>query len=125
MGVMIFRPSRQRTDTAWPASREEDCGATDSFHSSVQLRQRVSIFFHPFKGPPVTVFTVSHDPRLLQVQWTGPRTLEIKYPNDSPYPEEFSCLPNAGDVQVMCIGYTPEYGKPVGRMPPVKSRALW
>jgi hypothetical protein len=104
---------------------EEDCGALDSFHSSVQLQERDRGFFHPFKGKPTTVFTVSHDPRLLQVEWTGPRALAIKYPGDFLNPEEFSCQSKAGDVQITCIVYTPESGKRVGSMPPVKRWLFW
>ena len=73
---------------------EKDCGATDSFHSAIQLWQydRASIL-HPFRGREhvATIFTVGHDPRLLELEWNGPHALIIRYPNDSRSPEEFRC----------------------------------
>jgi hypothetical protein len=44
---------------------EEDCGAVDSFHSSVNIWQgRQGFFMHLFgtRGRSTTVFTVRHDP---------------------------------------------------------------
>jgi hypothetical protein len=106
---------------------EEDCGATDSFHSSVQLKQhdRATIL-HPFRGREhvTTVFTVGNDPRLLELEWNGPQALVIRYPNDARSPEEFRCQPRWEDVQISCVPLAPDYSKPVAKMPPVK-RWTW
>jgi len=102
---------------------ETDCGAVDSFHSSVQLWQynRANIV-HPFGGRErvTTVFTVGHDPRLVELEWSGLRALVIRYPNDSRSPEEFRCQSLWEDVQINCIPFVPDYSKPVGEMSPVK-----
>ena len=106
---------------------EEDCGATDSFHSSVILwRERRSFFARLFakRGKSTTVFTVGHDPRLLSVSWKDDHTLIIRYPNDSRYPAEFHCQSKWESVQIECVAYAPDYSQPDGTMPPVQRR-LW
>jgi hypothetical protein len=106
---------------------ERDCGATDSFHSSVQVwRRRQSILANLFgrKGHSTTVFTVGHDPRLVGLEWKESTLLVIRYPNDSRYSEEFRCESRWNDVSIECVAYTPDYSKPVGKMPPVK-RCFW
>ena len=105
---------------------EEDCGAVDSFHSSVKLwerRQRPSAWLLGKQGNSVTVFTVGHDPRLIDLSWKDNRRLLIRYPNDSHDPTEFSCQPQWGTIQIDCVGYSPDYNKPVAGMPPVHSWA--
>jgi hypothetical protein len=79
---------------------EQDCGATDSFHSSVQLWQR--------KLGTATIFTIGHDPRLLEIQWNGANRLVIRYTSDSSSPKEFRCQSQWGDVQIECISYAPD-----------------
>jgi len=106
---------------------EEDCGAVDSFHSSVQLRQQNrATFLHPFGGGAhvTTVFTVGHDPRLLKLEWNGPNALVIRYPDNSRSPEEFRCQSQWENVQIKCIPFVPDHSKPVAKMPPVK-RWMW
>jgi hypothetical protein len=106
---------------------EEDCGAVDSFHSAVQLWQdNRATLLHPFGGRVnlTAVFTVGHDPRLLELEWNGPHALVIRYPNDSRSPEEFRCQSQWEDVQIKCIPFVPDYSKPVAKMPPVK-RWTW
>jgi hypothetical protein len=90
---------------------EEDCGATDSFHSSVQLSGR--------KGGPATVATIGHDPRLIELEWKGANELVVRYPNDSSRAREFRCQSTWEDVRIECVGYAPDYTKPVRKMPPV------
>jgi hypothetical protein len=105
---------------------EEDCGAADSFHSSVQLwREKQGTLAHPFgkREHSMTVFTVGHDPRLLELEWKG-RMLLIHYPNDSRSLAEFRCQSKWADVQIECIAYKPDYSKPAAKIPPVK-RWLW
>jgi hypothetical protein len=105
---------------------EEDCGAVDSFHSSVHLWQRREGFFAHLLGkraPAATVFTVGHDPRLIDLSWKDDRTLLIRYPSDSRNPAEFRCQSQWVGVRIECAGYTPDYSKPVGKMPPVQR--LW
>ncbi len=102
---------------------EVDCGAVDSFHSSVQLwREERGISAHLFgtREHSTTVFTVGHDPRLLELEWKDASTLLIHYPNDSRSLGEFRCQSRWDDVQIECIAYTPDYSKPVAKMPPVK-----
>jgi len=107
--------------------REVDCGAVDSFHSSVLLRWNRRGFVTRFFGRQknsTTVFTVGHDPRLIDLAWKDDRTLLIRYPNDSPYVGEFRCQSEWEGVHIECVGYMPDQSKPVGAMPPVR-RWLW
>lgn len=102
---------------------EEDCGATDSFHSSVNVWQyREGLFAHLFgkRAHSTTVFTVEHDPRLIDVAWQDDRTLLIQYPNDYRNPAEFMCQSQWKSIRVECIGYAPDYNKPLSSMPPVQ-----
>ena len=102
---------------------EEDCGAVDSFHSSVQLSRRErGGFLNAFRTRvhSATVFRVGHDPRLLELKWKGANVLIIRYPNDSRSPEEFGCQSEWDNVQIECVGYAPDYSKRVGQMPPVR-----
>lgn len=106
---------------------EEDCGAVDSFHSSVELwrkRQGLSARIFGKRGHSHTVFTVGNDPRLIELSWKDDRTLLIRYPNNSRDPAEFRCQSQFGDIHIECVGYTADYSKPVGQMPPVQ-RGLW
>ena len=106
---------------------EADCGAVDSFHSSVNLWQhREGFFAHLFgkRGHSTTVFTVGHDPRLIDLSWKNDRTLLIRYPSDSPNPAEFWCQSQWEGIRIECVGYAPDYSRPVGKMPPVQ-RGLW
>jgi hypothetical protein len=106
---------------------EVDCGAVDHFHSSVQLwRDRQDFFAHILgkRGHSMTVMTVSHDPRLINLLWKDDRTLLIRYPSDSHYPAEFRCLSQWESIQIECVGYAPDYSRPVGEMLPVH-RGLW
>jgi hypothetical protein len=65
--------------------------------------------------------TVGHDPRLIDVAWQDNRTLIIRYPNDySRYAEEYRCQTKSGDIRIECIGYTPDYAKPLATMPPLR-----
>jgi hypothetical protein len=73
---------------------EEDCGATDSFHSSVQLwRYKQGILSKLFgkRDHSQTVFTLGHDPRLVKLEWKSVKTLLIHYPDDSRSAGEFRC----------------------------------
>jgi hypothetical protein len=102
---------------------EVDCGAIDSFHSSVEIKrqeQGVRSLLGLQRDDGATVLTVGGDARLLQLEWEGDDKLLIRYPNDSEYPEEFRCQSRWNEVQVGCIPYTPDYYKPLGKMPPVK-----
>jgi len=106
---------------------EEDCGAVDSFHSSVNLwQQGEGLFAHIFgkRTQSITVFTVGHDPRLIDLSWKDGHTLLIRYPSDSSNPAEFRCQSQWQAVRIECDGYAPDYSKPVGKMPPVQ-RGLW
>jgi hypothetical protein len=106
---------------------EEDCGAVDSFHSSVNLWQhRGGFLAHLFgkRAYSTTVFTVGHDPRLIDLSWKDDRTLLIRYPSDSRNPAEFHCQPQSEGIRIECVGYTPDYSKPVGKMPPVQRGLL-
>ncbi len=73
---------------------------------------------------PTIIFTVGHDPRLIDVMWKDDRTLLIRYPNDSRYAEEFRCQPEWEGIHIECVGYAPDYTKPVGELPPVR-RWFW
>jgi hypothetical protein len=123
-GLMCGRydfPAVQAPDGSWVASvSEEDCGATDSFHSSVQIwRRGWYALLIPSEGMHRTVFSTEHDPRLLQLEWKGRNFLLIRYPNDSRSPDDF-CRSKWGDVQIECVSYTPDYSKPVANMPSLK-----
>jgi len=69
-------------DGVWLASvSEEDCGALDSFHSSVQLtRRKRETFFNPFASRvrPTTVLSIGHDPRMLELGWQEAKVLVIR-----------------------------------------------
>lgn len=102
---------------------EEDCGAVDSFHSSVDLWQnRQGFFAHMLgkQGYATTIFTVGNDPRRINLSWKDDRTLLIRYPSDSSDPSEFSCRSQWRNIQIECVGYVPDYNTPVGSMPPVQ-----
>lgn len=121
-GRYEFPPVSSRDGKLAAEVSEEDCGAVDSFHSSVNLWQHGEGFFaHLFgkRAHSTTVFTVGHDPRLIDLLWKDDRTLLIRYPSDFRSPAEFWC-----QSQVECVGYLPDYSKSVGKMPPVQ-RGLW
>ena len=102
---------------------EQDCGATDSFHSSVRLwraKQSVAAKLIGKRDGLSTIFTVGHDPRLLHLEWKGVDTLLIHYPSDGHSPTEFRCASHWANVQIECIPYTPDYSKPVAEMPKPK-----
>src|ERR1700733_4482725 len=66
-GRYEFPPISSRDGKLAADVSEQDCGATDSFHSSVHLwRDRQGFFAHLFgkRGHSTTVFAVGHDPRL-------------------------------------------------------------
>jgi hypothetical protein len=122
-GRYDFPPVSSPDESRAASVTEKDCGATDSFHSAIQLWQNHrATLLHPFGGRVdlTTVFTVGHDPRLLELEWNGPNTLIIRYPNDSQSPKEFRCQSQWEDVQITCIPFVPDYSKPVAKMPPVK-----
>lgn len=99
---------------------EADCGAVDNFHSSVQLRWNRGLMARLFtRGNSAIVFTVGHSPLLINLAWKDNRTLLIRYPNDSRYVEEFRCQSGWQGVHIECVGFVPDYSKPLGRMPPV------
>jgi hypothetical protein len=126
-GRYEFPPISSSDGRLFAQVNEVDCGAVDHFHSSVQLwRDRQGFFGHIFgkRGYSTTVMTVGHDPRLIEVAWKDGRTLIIRYPKDSRYAEEYRCQTKSGDIRIECIGYTPDYIKPVAKMPPVR-RWLW
>lgn len=126
-GRYEFPPIPSRDGNFVARVSEEDCGAVDSFHSSVDLwrrRQGLSARIFGKQGHTSTVFTVGNDPRLIGLSWKDDRTLLIRYPNDSRDPTEFRCQSQFGAIHIDCVGYTPNYSKPVGEMPPVQS-ALW
>jgi len=118
-GRYDFRPVHAPNGVWFAAVSEDDCGATDSFHSSVQIWSGEYTFFNPF-GSRVfakTIFTIGHDPRRLKLEWKGSNVLVIGYPNDSAAPNEFLCRSRWKDVQIECISYTPDYRESVGPMP--------
>lgn len=126
-GRYEFPPLSSRDGKLAAEVSEEDCGAVDSFHSSVNLWQhREGFFAHLFgkRARSTTVFTVGHDPRLIDLSWKDDRTLLIRYPSDSRNPAEFWCQSQWEGMRVECVGYIPDYSKPVGKMPPVQKR-LW
>jgi hypothetical protein len=122
-GAMCGRydfPSVHAPNGFWVAAvSEQDCGAVDSFHSSVQIWSRKHTLLNPFASRMFAsaIFTIGHDPRLLKLEWNGPNVLVIRYPKDSPTPNEFLCRSRWKDVQIECISYVPDYRKPVGDMP--------
>jgi hypothetical protein len=106
---------------------EADCGAIDSDHSSVYLWQRREGFFaHVFgeRAHLSTVFTIEDDPRFIDLAWKDERTLLIRYPSGPGKLEGFQCQSQWRGIHVECVGYTPDYDKPPGKMPPVK-RGFW
>lgn len=126
-GRYEFPPISSRDGKFVARVSEEDCGATDSFHSSVQLwqdRQGFSARIFGKQGHATTVLTIGNDPRLIDLSWKEDRTLLIRYPNNSRDPAEFSCRSKYGTIHVDCVGYTPDPNKPVGMMPPVQ-RWVW
>ncbi len=126
-GRYEFPPISSRDGRLTAEVSEEDCGAVDSFHSSVKLsRPREGFFAHWFgkRGQSTTVFTVGHDPRLIDLSWSDDRILMIRYPSDYRNPAEFWCQSQWEGIRIDCVGYPPDYSKPVGQMPPVH-RGLW
>jgi len=124
-GRYEFPPISSRDGKLAAEVSEEDCGAVDSFHSSVNLRRHREGFFAHLLGKRAhSVFKVGHDPRLIDLSWKDDRTLLIRYPSDSRSPAEFWCQSQWQGVRIECVGYAPDYSKPVGTMPPVQ-RGLW
>lgn len=126
-GRYEFPPVSSRDGKLVAQVNEEDCGATDSFHTSVKLwktRHGPSAWLLGKQGNSATVFTVGHDPRLVVLLWKNDGTLLIRYPNDSRVPAEFRCQPQWGSIHIDCLGYAPDYSKPVAAMPPVQ-RSMW
>ena len=119
-----FPPITSSDGKRFAQVNEVDCGAPDDDHSFVQVwRERQGFFARIFgkRGYPTTVMTVGHDPRLIDVAWQDNRTLIIRYPNDySRYAEEYRCHAKSGDIRIDCIGYMPDYNKPLAKMPPVR-----
>jgi hypothetical protein len=69
-GRYEFAPISSRDGKLAAEVSEEDCGAGDSFHSSVHLWQnRQGFFAHLLgrRGHSTAVFTVGHDPRLINL----------------------------------------------------------
>jgi len=125
-GRYEFPPISSRDGKLAAEVSEEDCGAVDSFHSSVHLWQHREGFFAYLLGKrrhATIVFTVGHDPRLIDLSWKDDRTLLIRYPSDFRNPAEFRCQSQWEGIQIECVGYAPDYSKPVGKMPPVQR--LW
>ncbi len=113
-------PAVRAQDGFWAAAvSEEDCGAIDSFHSSVQVWSRRHTFHNPFGSRVLasTIFTIGNDPRMIKLEWNGPHVLIVRYPNKYTTPGEFFCKSRWKDLQVECVSYTPDYSKPLGRMP--------
>lgn len=126
-GRYEFPPVPSRDGQFVARVSEEDCGAVDSFHRSVELwrkRQGLSARIFGKRGHSSTVFTLGNDPRLIDLSWKDDRTLLIRYPNDSRDPAEFRCQSRLGAIHIECVGHTPDYSKAVGEMPPVQ-RGLW
>lgn len=121
-GRYDFPPVRAPNGIWVAAVSEEDCGAMDSFHSSVEIWSRKHTLRNPFGSRMLssTIFTIGHDPRLLKLQWNGSSILVIRYPNDSRSPDEFVCQSRRKSVQIECIPYTPDYSKSRGTMPTPK-----
>lgn len=100
---------------------EEDCGAVDHFHSEVRIKESTSFLGVRNGG---TVFTIADDPRILEITWVGPQELFIRYPDNSRYPQEFSCKERWKDIKITCISFPREFEKQLQEMPPVK-RGIW
>jgi hypothetical protein len=106
---------------------EFDCGAVDHFHSRVELWQKRQGFFAHILGKRArrtTVFTVGHDASLIDLVWKDNETLVIHFPNDSRYLNEYRCKTEWDGVQIECVGYLPDYTKPVAQVPTVH-RWFW
>jgi hypothetical protein len=126
-GEREFAPVSSSDGKRFAQVSEVDCGAVDHFHSSVQLWRNRQGFFAYILGKrarPTTVFTVSHDPRLIDLIWKDGQTLVIHFPSDSPYMKEYRCESEWDGVRIECIGYVPNYDKNGAQMPPVH-RWLW
>ena len=126
-GRYDFPPTSSPDGRSIARVTEEDCGAVDSFHSSVELwryRHGISSKLFGNQKDLTTVLQVGHDPRLLKLEWESSKTLIIQYPRDSRSPSEFRCQTQWDDVRVECIAYKPDYSKRLGEMPPVK-RGIW
>ena len=130
-GAMCGRydfPSVRAPNGNWVAGVSEiDCGAGDSFHSFVQIWSSQHTLLNPLGSRVLgsTVFRIGDDPVLVDLEWTEPKVLVIRYPNDSDRPEEFLCQSPWKDVQIECISYAPHYPYPVGNRPNPKRWFYW
>lgn len=130
-GVMCGRddfPPVRETNGQWVAGvSEEDCGAADSFHSFVQIWSSQHTLLNPLGSRILgrTVFRIGQDPDLVHLEWMEPKTLVIRYPNDSDRPDEFVCQSGLKDVQIECISYTPHYPYSVESRPNSKRWFRW
>jgi hypothetical protein len=119
-----FPPISSSDGKQFAQLNEVDCGAPDDDHSFVQLwseRQGFLARIFGKRGYATTVMTVGDDPRLIDVAWQDNRTLIIRYPSDySQYGEKYRCQAKSGDIRIECVGYMPDYSKPLADMPPVR-----
>lgn len=130
-GAMCGRydfPSVHARNGDWVAGvSEEDCGAADSFHSFVQIWGIKHTFRNPLGSRILgsTVFTIGDDPVLVDVKWTEPKVLVIRYPSDSFSRDELFCASQWKDVRIKCIPYAPHYPYSVSGRPHPKTWFKW
>jgi len=122
--VFPYRPSPDQRRLA--RVTEFDCGATTPFTSYVELRAAGFPTSLSLLGARArwrrTVFIIEHDPRLIQLIWTGNRELTIRYPKPD-RTDSYKCDSTWQDVRIKCEVYTPDEHAPLPQMFP--NRWLW
>ena len=76
------------------------------------------------EGKSITLFTVGHDPRLIDLSWKDDRTLLIRYPSDSEILPNFAVNRNGKAFKLSAPDMPRITTSPLAKMPPVQ-RWLW
>ena len=98
-GEYSFTPRISPDGSMIAQVKEMDCGAVDTFHTRVELKNR-SLF-----KKKTDVFYVEDDPLFVEVEWTGPQELTIRYPKPEDAAASANCDRAWQNVQIRCVTY--------------------
>jgi hypothetical protein len=93
-------------------------------HGAVLRRQGFFAQLFGKRGQSTTLFTVGHDPRLIDLSWKDDRTLLIRYPSDSAILPNFAVNRNGKAVKLSASDMPRITTSPFAKCHPVQ-RWLW